>query len=551
MNKLLAVLCLVARCAFGASPILVDLLPTTNTPAWQPGIPGGIPVYTFSVDIHSYGFIGDGIHDDYPAFTNALAHCADGGYVDVNATVAVISNKVQFTYPMNRSFKLHNTLIKAYTGNAPAFSWGEDTTRQGNVSVSSGYTRSSQQLTLSSVVGISVSNLVRFIQQNDPAEWFGGGEFGAPVQGQMGLITNISGNVITLDTPIYYSNYNASFFPYVDAFTHPVNYCGLDGGIINYQGTYPNALYAYVGWNNWITNVICTNSVNSVLSGLDQLRFTAQQCTLSYHQAYDSNARYCAQFSEYCTACLIENSILQGGNAGVIFQEGACGNVAGYNYTDQGWLTGFNGAAGGYSDHGDLGNFNLFEGNITAYTSHDNTWGANRTSLTFRDWLRRVCTTITGSQSTVGPALFIDSTNYYHSAMGCILGLPSQAGFSDSANPTFCVGYDRNGGHNPPGAVNDPNAVNRCWLNQNFDWATQTTFQSNSVPLPNSYYLPSKPTWWGTLTNWPMAGPDVNITSTITNYPIQPAQARWLGVNIAQRIARITNLHVGRSYTGP
>jgi len=542
-----------------------NTLPTTNPQPWITPTP--ISAKTKANSILDFGAVGNDIHDDTSAFTAARDACPPGQYVDVPA--ASVAWKITSTIAVHASVTFHsdnptNSRIHAATGTGQAFLFGNDTTRQANVPVSSGYTRGSQQLTLSSVVGVSVGNIFRFLQTDDPAEWFGGGEGPVPHQCQMSIITNITGNVVKFTEPIFYAGYNATFSPYMDVFTAQNTNSGLDGIFIDYEGTAENPVLAYVTEGFYMTNCIITNAPHAEVAVLDSHNFNIQGNYMAFHQAYDSNARYGVQIGEYSTVGLVENNVLQGHNAGVIIQGGANGIIVSYNYTDLGFTIGSPAAnvqAGGYGCHGDLANFNLFEGNIAPYYACDYFWGANRTSTQLRNWWKRVnFYNVSGSiSSPVNTAIFIDSTNYFHNSVGNILGLPNQFGYGSGANPTYCVGYGRltGSGDVPPGPVNDQLAVNRAFMHGDFDYASATINWSNGVThtLPSSYYLASKPSWWCPNMAWPPLGPDVNISSTITNAPVTPSQARAQGVSpcssTVQTIARVTNLNVKNAFINP
>ena len=119
----------------------------------------------------------------------------------------------------------------------------------------------------------------------------------------------------------------------------------------------------------------------------------------------------------------------------------------------------------------------------------------------------------------------MDSTNYHMTAVGNIIGSPRDSGDPD---PGIELDWDRrNSVQN-----HDVMLTNTFFNHYNYEFRNGSITSSNgySGVLPGSFYLTSKPSWFGNLA-WPAIGPDVNTNNTITNSAVIPAQARFLGQN--------------------
>jgi hypothetical protein len=504
----------------------------TSYVSWTPGVPGGIPSYPNSVNVRNFGARADGTNDDSAAFTSAILACTNGGAVYAPAGTYRLNSTVNFSSPKSIVVRGDGPTKTVFLSSGPsgAFIFGNNTTRTLQ-SVTGGFARGSTNLTVANAGGLVVGQMCRFLQHDDPTEVFGSVSSTSDHQAQLFRIVAMNGTSITIDSPIIYEGYSLAFQPYLEQFHNAAILCGIEDLGLNYSGTYDNNIYFYIADRCWVRNVASTNAVHSNISLIESYQCTVRDSQTYYHQVYDSNARYGVQLAQHSTACLVENNILQGNNAGVIIQGSACANVVAYNYSDMGFGMGYptdNAVKGGYSCHGELANFNLFEGNVAPYYSTDDYWGCNRTSTLLRNWWRRVSYYDTKrSISTIGPAVYVDATNYYHSVVGNVLGLPSHSGTSDEME----IGYARRSGNNYPSSPADTNVIASTFLHGNFSFAYGSTQWSPVVDhtVPNSYYLSSKPAWFGSLA-WPPIGPDVNVTNTITNAPVIPAQARYLGI---------------------
>lgn len=245
-----------------------DPLTNGQTVAWNAGVRGGIPYYPNAVSVSDYGADNTGTTDSYGAFTNAIAHCTNGGAVFVPSGTYRIDSLLNPLW--SKRFVLRgdsptNTVLDMRTTSSSfhgAITFGGDTTRNSPM-VTNGYTAGSSNLVVTSVSGISVGHLALLRQSNDAAYVFGTLSDSANLwQGQMARVHAVSGNTVTLDRPLYYTYGPTSIMDF-RCYSKSAEYCGLEnltikGGVSN---TTPQNLVAFfIAQNCWITNCNVTNS---------------------------------------------------------------------------------------------------------------------------------------------------------------------------------------------------------------------------------------------------------------------------------------------------
>lgn len=535
-------LLLLCRCA------VADVLTNGQTIPWIPGVHGGIPYYPTSITIT--GAVADGVADDYQAITNAMRRCTNGGAVYLPAGTYRFNTEINFSYPTSIVLRgagpsLTKLLSYATGGDHGAINFGLDTTRN-TAYATNGLTMWSSNLTLTSVSGMATGQLFRVLQTNDPAKIFGYSSQSFE-QGQIVVVTNITGNTITFDRPLY-NTYETNFGPFVDGFTKATAFCGLENLTVEMQSTNTtklNGVYYRISRDCWMTNCVVTNSVEDNVDISQSAAISIVGSRLENHQTYTSASRYGVLMGEWASDCLIQDNIIQGNNVAVIVQYGAQGNVIAYNFSDRGFVhDGYGGvyqapsdnSGGFFAGHGFNSRMNLFEGNIANGFGVDDTWGQNNHNTFFRNWATRLSYynptnfTLLANQGIFG--LVNDATNWFQNYVGNIVGSPRDSNTTATADIYLGVARQHGGG------FDGGYASNTCTFIGNFSWRTNGTYWPSGSPvtLTNSYYLSAKPSWFGTLT-WPAIGPDVNTADTITNSPVIPAQARWLGSNYTDLVS--------------
>jgi hypothetical protein len=170
---------------------------------------------------------------------------------------------------------------------------------------------------------------------------------------------------------------------------------------------------------------------------------------------------------------------------------------------------------------------NLFEGNRGVKLNFDNYWGSSSHNTAFRNWIERRSDPPDDYISSGIWAVDIQANSHYQNIVGNIIGYPGCNG------TIWRFGYTC-----PSGGENDPAAEITLIRHGNYDYVTETTQWDSNISdrnLPNSLYLSSKPSFFGSLP-WPPFGPDL---SPITND--LPAQLRFEGREIPTNLGDTNN----------
>jgi len=185
---------------------------------------------------------------------------------------------------------------------------------------------------------------------------------------------------------------------------------------------------------------------------------------------------------------LIENNIVTGSRHAMIFEGGGSGVVFGYNHARDGldsnsptWVT--HDAA----THGAHPYMNLWEGNVHEKIGHDLTHGSASHQTHFRNF-------VWGSNSPTKQARYpvdIQKSHYYMNIVGNVLCRDDV-----SCKQIYRLGCEAPGSCN----TNDPLVTSTLLRHGNYDALSLSTVWDPTITnqtLPNSYYLSSKPSWFG------------------------------------------------------
>ena len=254
---------------------------------------------------------------------------------------------------------------------------------------------------------------------------------------------------------------------------------------------------------------------------------------------------------------------------------GAAGNVIAYNYSIGAFDSGAtNVVTIDFDMHGAHPQFNLLEGNVTPHIFPDSFWGSGSHNTLYRNWTTGTTKIAPFAGGGYTGRHAVDWASYHLATQqnrGISLAYPQStynvvgniAGSSDATSavggsgnlfntgPAACTscrvapgsrdyegtfyafdfaydtGSDSNGSSVPMAWVGV--AYSTAFIHGNYDTASAATFWdihgSGSHTLPASFYLASKPSWFGSI-NYPAIGPDVSggVDSGGHVYAI-PAQA--------------------------
>jgi hypothetical protein len=263
------------------------------------------------------------------------------------------------------------------------------------------------------------------------------------------------------------------------------------------------------------------------------------------------------------TGVLVQNNIIERNHVSVMLEWGAAGNVIAYNYMFGNFGNPPNHALfGTYSMHGAHPEFNLSEGNIGDTYSPDGIWGSNSHNTSFREWQKgttKLCSPFSGrgvvSCSPTGvqgdPGVNgwwatqqiwpfgLGIASSYYNLVGGILGSQDMANLTlydegtpmaqtneavavcgpspcgpgsrpyDSQAIALTLGYwGADDGSSPYGTLTPYSTL---FEHGEYTSPSGMTTWSGSVTqaLPASFYLSSKPSWFGSVP-FPAIGPDVS-----------------------------------------
>jgi hypothetical protein len=260
------------------------------------------------------------------------------------------------------------------------------------------------------------------------------------------------------------------------------------------------------------------------------------------------------------SGCLIQNNIFERLHVDLMMGEGASGNVIAYNYMlpsnyDTGALNVANSTTDVHEPHVE---FNLYESNIGAFHAEDSTWGSNSDETSFREWLHGatlICNpTTAGGRGTAvcGPvgvqgnsgingwwttqanrAVQLHYQTSYFNLVGGVVGSQDMAKLTNgdagvttspvvaeaiagqttlqynSTNYELALGYGSTGDSGTSG-FDSLLPYNTLFEHGEYSFKNASTTWSGSVTqtLPPSFYLSSKPSWFGSVP-FPAIGPDV------------------------------------------
>jgi len=406
-----------------------------------------------------------------------------------------------------------------------------------------GYAQGSTQVTLSSTSGISLNTTLLMFDQCDD------GTSGSPCSGtvtdngdfyvcsvarsgssgcgketgtnsyrslrsqiQIAYATAINGNTVTLSDPIVAPQWRAGQTPQVWLYPNALTNSGIENLSVDVTAANKDGIKFYGCVNCWATGNRVINANKVSIGAIQSAHVDIQH---NYVYGAQNSDPYCIS-PNYSSFLRIENNIIQKCRSQIVFNGPDTGSVVSYNYSINNWDGGTNYMWFAVWTHSSASMYALYEGNVGNGLAFDDIHGSHQMNTLFRN-------RYTGWEpGKTGQTIAVDSAAYarYSHFIGNVLGTTgvSNTYQSTSGAPSgtvFAIGGD--GG---PDAV----AVSTSMRWGNWDSATNTVrFQASEVPsgdsaypnsvpsntnLPDSFYLTSKPSWWGNQP-FPAIGPDV------------------------------------------
>ena len=418
-----------------------------------------------------------------------------------------------------------------------------------------GYAQGTTQITLSNVSGLSAGSVI-FVDQLDDASDTNGvyvcqtygpcgndvpGGAGRSGRGQLEIkrITAISGSTVTISSGLYNTNWRSSQSPGAWWVGSMLTGVGVENMTVNHNGSANGkaGIYFFNVFQGWVKNVKSINANRNHVWIYQSAQIIVRD---SYFYGTQNNASQSYGVETYMSAdALIENNIFQHMPAGIL-SDSTAGLVAGYNFDIDHAYTVSTWQQAGHYLHGVGTSMNLREGNNSDGLTADNIHGTHSQETLFRNQFTGLDPGKT--QQTVPILLYTHSrefnvignvlgtvgyhNNYEDSILNGLLGNSERSiyvlGFCENVDLISLLSCSVNGTM----MLNDSLTASTLFRWGNYDVATGTVrwnasevptaatpyVNGNPVPasqsLPASFYLSSKPSWWGT-TPWPAIGPEV------------------------------------------
>ena len=548
-------------------------IPSNRLYNWQGnvGVPGGIPNRTSigaTVDAATYGH---GNVDAGPAILAAINSCGANQVAYIPAGTYQINTRVRTTIGKNnwtvRGAGMGKTILKCSTGQAFYLGSGDYPYPLSGTAITAGATAGSTVVTVASTSAFTVGNLCG-VTQSDPSWVTGHASSNMTVTV---MVMAKTGTTVTLSHPLPIDFPNSPvLFPYVNP---PIVGVGIEDLTIDCNNTASEGLDYEQSWGCWIKNVEIENSYARqmflIVFNRGEVRGCYTHGTIFRQDGVGMNHEGIDLYTRSCWNVIEDNICDNGGFPPIIMDDsagGAVGNVIAYNFIKN-VCTATTIAGAGISFHGGHGMFNLVEGNIVETgISGDGLHGSTSHTTILRNWCMAKPYSINGYNVTQGlRGIYPDKFNNWYNVIGNILGdssFPTSSGngaydteangFSYNLRLAYRLGYPFLGNNsftalygpqNPPdyrastygdtvGGLNSPftgypkldyNVKNTILRHGNYDFFNKSIVWDSSIAdhtIPNSFYLTSKPAYFGNLA-WPPidpANPNISITAIPAGY---------------------------------
>ena len=420
-----------------------------------------------------------------------------------------------------------------------------------------GYAQGTTQITLDNVAGIGAGSTIILDQANDttdngqffvcdnyvsatpgPGNCHLGTETGSPgrtingvdhSQQQIVRVTGVSGHLVTISPGLYASNWSSAKSPGAWWTGPQIAGVGIEALSLNHNNSsnVASGVSFDSAYQCWVKDVKSLDS-NRNHVWLFQSSHIQVQDSYFYGTLHNQAKSYGVEYYQ-TSDDLIVNNIFQHVTTPIMVGPSA-GVVAAYNYTvDMAYIQPPSWMAASIALHDAGAMFDLFEGNVGNELLQDAVHGTNDTATVFRNYFSGL---EPGKTAATNPISAM-THGRYSNLIGNVLGSPgyhtvyedSSVGQKGSVNLSiYVLGYNGYLEGNWPDLLYDPLVHTTLMRWGNYDTVTgkvqwnpsevpsALTAYANSVPtsqsLPASFFLSSKPSWWGTMP-WPAIGPDV------------------------------------------
>ncbi len=508
-----------------------QIIPGDRRIAWSPGIPGGIPQRaTIFANVKNSPFRakGDGVTDDTSAIQRAIDDCPNGQVVYLPEGIYRLTSELRIEGKsiVLRGAGQRRTRLRsdAAVGNILSISGAGGTYFPTNIV--SGFTKDSTAITVQSASSLSVGDYIVIYQDNDPTipvdptgcggtcNWCGLYDNSSHAMTQVARISAKNGNTLTLSRPLYYT-FKASLNPEVQKLSM-MSGAGVEDLFMEMSqagsGT-RHAIQISGCANCWVRNVetyrIRNHHVNIRYSYGNEVR----QCYFHHGWgSYPGDWAYGVTLYFVNSDHLVEDNIFYVLRHSMVLEGGGSGNVFAYNYSrDSQGNVGDNWMFADMITHGAHPYMNLFEGNIVVQLDFDSYWGSSSHNTAFRNWIERRSNPPDDRVTDALFAVVLGAKNRHHNIVGNVLCHAGCSGVYQAPSyvnaEIWHLGYLCPSSQNP----SDPGVSTSLIRHGNFDYVTNATAWEAGIAdrsLPPSYYLSSKPSFFGSLP-WPAIGSDL------------------------------------------
>jgi chitodextrinase len=558
-------------------------IPSTRTIDWtHAGIPGGIPSANWPI----YKTLSpSGGADDSVAIQSAINAAPAGSVVVLNAGTYKLHRSSTVCYGKSDDYATGvyeaglcltdksvvlrgagpNQTILQYGDGAGIISMGQTYLSSSSVSfipVTSTALKGATQLTLKSMTGITVNSYVVVTQTNptDPADgnplvntsgYTGdcsgcGHDLPNNVMTQIDRVTAISGNVITLERPLYfnYSNspqvYHLPMIENVGLESLRVVGTTASGTALEFKNINLEACA-----HCWVHDVETDWAVDKSHIYLSDV-YGSEISNNYLYEAFNHNsgADYALLLEFRNSENLIQNNIIRKARHSTP-QSGSSGNVYGYNYEVDAYMGEYHNSLPETQTHSPHPFMNLWEGNVTPNWEFDFAHGSSSHNTMFRNYINLTSTDPDTGNPMTGALIAINVAYYsnYENVVGNVFGpygstctasaYEKDADASEVNGVIYQLGYYDDGGSSSPNLTLSAKVGQTILRGGNWDCKTNSVVWSSNVPtgslvssylaqqlLPTSLYLSATPSWFThSSAVWPPI--DTGATTKVNKLPAQ------------------------------
>jgi len=580
-HRAMVLTAILAAVSFLGQPAQAQVIPSTRTVDWtQAGIPGGIPDANWPI---CKTIAPSGGADDSATIQNAINSCASGSVVVLTAGTYTL-HRTSGTVCVGKSDDYGSGVYEAglcltdksivlrgagpektilnYGDGASIISMGKTYLSSSSVSfinVTAGATKGSTSLTLASTTGITANSYITITQlnPNDPADGYAGNcdycghDLPANLMQQVDRVTAVSGNVITLERPLYFGYTNSP-----QVFHLPmIESIGLESlRVIGTASSGTGLVYKNINIEAcakcWVHNVESDWAVdksNIYLSDTYQNEISNNYLFEAFN--HNSGADYALLLEFRNSEDLIQNNIIRRARHSTP-QSGGSGNVYAYNYEINAYMGEYHNSLPETEAHGAHPYMNLWEGNVASNWEFDFTHGSSSHNTMFRNYMNMTALNpdtnkpMTGGLIAVNVAYYSNYDNLLGNALGPYGSTCNASAYETDADASevngviYQLGYYDDGGGSSPNLTLSAKVGKTILRGGNWDCVTKSVIWNNNVPngslassylapqtLPNSLVFSSAPSYFAaTGAVWP---PINAAAATIVNQI--PAQICYNG----------------------